>query len=576
MMINKRLIATVGESKKYIAANVALQWVSLVANILIMGTFCRALARLWTGTPLSLARAAALVLGAVAVRIACGVGASRMAYLSGRAVKLRLRGLIYDKLLRLGASYRERVSTGEVVQVAVEGVEQLETYFGAYLPQFFYAMLAPLTLFAVLFGVNLPAAAVLLVCVPLIPAAIAAVQTWAKKLLSKYWGQYTALGDTFLENLQGLTTLKIYQADGFKNEEMNRESEKFRRITMKVLTMQLNSITIMDLVAYGGAAAGMVLAAVAFRNGHVGLEGALFIMLLAADFFLPMRLLGSYFHIAMNGMAASEKIFRLLDTPEPKPGTRTIGRDVSIRCEDLTFGYEPDRPVLRGVDLPIGQGAFVAIAGESGCGKSTVAGVLTGRNRGWSGRVTVGGVPLDKIAEESLLANVTYVGHQSTLFKGTVGDNLRMGNPKADDAALWQVLEEVRLADFLRSEQGLDTPVVERGANLSGGQCQRLALARAILHDSPVYIFDEATSNIDVESENVIMDRIRAMAGRKTVILISHRLANLEPADRIYVMQNGRVVEAGTHGELLERQGVYARLWNAQQKLENLYEEETQ
>lgn len=576
MMINKRLIATVGESKKYIAANVALQWVSLAANILIMGTFCRVLAGLWIGTPLSLARAAALVLGAVAVRIACGVGASRMAYLSGRAVKLRLRGLIYDKLLRLGASYRERVSTGEVVQVAVEGVEQLETYFGAYLPQFFYAMLAPLTLFAVLFGVNLPAAAVLLVCVPLIPAAIAAVQTWAKKLLSRYWGQYTALGDTFLENLQGLTTLKIYQADGFKNEEMNRESEKFRRITMKVLTMQLNSITIMDLVAYGGAAAGMVLAAVAFRNGHVGLEGALFIMLLAADFFLPMRLLGSYFHIAMNGMAASEKIFRLLDTPEPKPGTRTIGRDVSIRCEDLTFGYEPDRPVLRGVDLPIGQGAFVAIAGESGCGKSTVAGVLTGRNRGWSGRVTVGGVPLDKIAEESLLAKVTYVGHQSTLFKGTVGDNLRMGNPKADDAALWQVLEEVRLADFLRSEQGLDTPVAERGANLSGGQCQRLALARAILHDSPVYIFDEATSNIDVESENVIMDRIRAMAGRKTVILISHRLANLEPADRIYVMQNGRVEEAGTHGELLERQGVYARLWNAQQKLENLCEEETQ
>lgn len=576
MMINKRLIATVGESKKYIAANVALQWVSLAANILIMGTFCRVLAGSWTGTPLSLARAAALVLVAVAVRIACGVGASRMAYLSGRAVKLRLRGLIYDKLLRLGASYRERVSTGEVVQVAVEGVEQLETYFGAYLPQFFYAMLAPLTLFAVLFGVNLPAAVVLLVCVPLIPAAIAAVQTWAKKLLSKYWGQYTALGDTFLENLQGLTTLKIYQADGFKNEEMNRESEKFRRITMKVLTMQLNSITIMDLVAYGGAAAGMVLAAVAFRNGHVGLEGALFIMLLAADFFLPMRLLGSYFHIAMNGMAASEKIFRLLDTPEPKPGTRAIGRDVSIRCEDLTFGYEPDRPVLRGVDLPIGQGAFVAIAGESGCGKSTVAGVLTGRNRGWSGRVTVGGVPLDKIAEESLLANVTYVGHQSTLFKGTVGDNLRMGNPKADDAALWQVLEEVRLADFLRSEQGLDTPVAERGANLSGGQCQRLALARAILHDSPVYIFDEATSNIDVESENVIMDRIRAMAGRKTVILISHRLANLEPADRIYVMQNGQVVEAGTHGELLERQGVYARLWNAQQKLENLCEEETQ
>lgn len=576
MMINKRLIAAVGESKKYIAANVALQWVSLAANILIMGVFCRVLAGLYAGAPApgALVRAALLVLAAVVVRIACGVGASRMAFLSSRAVKLRLRGLVYDKLLRLGASYREQVSTGEVVQVAVEGVDQLETYFGAYLPQFFYAMLAPLTLFAVLCRVNLPAATVLLVCVPLIPVAIAAVQTWAKKLLSKYWGQYTALGDTFLENLQGLTTLKIYQADGFKNEEMNRESEKFRRITMKVLAMQLNSITIMDLVAYGGAAAGIVLAALAFRDGRIGLEGALFIMLLAADFFLPMRLLGSYFHIAMNGMAASDKIFRLLDAPEPAAGTRAVGQDVTIRCENLTFGYETDRPVLRGVDLQAEPGAFVALVGESGCGKSTIAGILTGRNRGWSGKVTVGGVSLSDISEESLLSTITYVGHQSYLFKGTVGDNLRMGAPNADDAALWRVLEEVNLADFLRGEQGLDTPVAERGANLSGGQCQRLALARAILHDSPVYIFDEATSNIDVESENDIMDRIRAMAGTKTVILISHRLANVEPADRIYVMQDGRTAECGTHTRLLARNGEYARLWKAQQALEHLEKED--
>lgn len=576
MMINKRLIATVGESKKYIAANVALQWVSLAANILIMGVFCRVLAGLYAGAPApgALVRAALLVLAAVVVRIACGVGASRMAFLSSRAVKLRLRGLVYDKLLRLGASYREQVSTGEVVQVAVEGVDQLETYFGAYLPQFFYAMLAPLTLFAVLCRVNLPAATVLLVCVPLIPVAIATVQTWAKKLLSKYWGQYTALGDTFLENLQGLTTLKIYQADGFKNEEMNRESEKFRRITMKVLAMQLNSITIMDLVAYGGAAAGIVLAALAFRDGRIGLEGALFIMLLAADFFLPMRLLGSYFHIAMNGMAASDKIFRLLDAPEPAAGTRAVGQDVTIRCENLTFGYENDRPVLRGVDLQAEPGAFVALVGESGCGKSTIAGILTGRNRGWSGKVTVGGVSLADISEESLLSTITYVGHQSYLFKGTVGDNLRMGAPNADDAALWRVLEEVNLADFLRGEQGLDTPVAERGANLSGGQCQRLALARAILHDSPVYIFDEATSNIDVESENDIMDRIRAMAGTKTVILISHRLANVEPADRIYVMQDGRTAECGTHTRLLAQNGEYARLWKAQQALEHLEKED--
>ena len=576
MMINKRLIATVGESKKYIAANVALQWVSLAANILMMGVFCRVLAGLYAGTlaPGALFRAAMLVLAAVTVRIACGVGASRMAFLSSKTVKLRLRGLLYDKLLRLGASYREQVSTSEVVQVAVEGVDQLETYFGAYLPQFFYAMLAPLTLFAVLCRVDLPAAAVLLVCVPLIPVAIAAVQTWAKKLLNKYWGQYTALGDTFLENLQGLTTLKIYQADGFKNEEMNRESEKFRRITMKVLTMQLNSITIMDLVAYGGAAAGIVLAVLSFRDGRIGLDSALFIMLLAADFFLPMRLLGSYFHIAMNGMAASDKIFRLLDAPEPVPGTRTVGRNVTIRCKDLAFGYEAGRPVLDGMTMQADQGEFIALVGESGCGKSTMAGILTGRIRGWSGYITVDGVPLKELSEESLLSAITYVGHQSYLFKGTVADNLRMGAPGADDAALWRVLEEVNLADFLRSEQGLNTPVAERGANLSGGQCQRLALARAILHDSPVYIFDEATSNIDVESENDIMERIRAMAGTKTVILISHRLANVEPADRIYVMQNGRAAECGTHTHLLARNGAYARLWNAQQALEHLDKED--
>ena len=576
MMINKRLIGMVSESKRYIAGSVALQWCALVANIAMIAAVCRLLERLYAGTAsaagLSLTALAALA--AVAVRFGCNIGAARMGYLSSRAVKRTLREKIYQKLLRLGAAYQDQVQTSEVVQVAVEGVDQLETYFGAYLPQFFYAMLAPLTLFAVLCFVSVPSAAVLLVCVPLIPVAIAAVQTWAKKLLGRDWDQYTALGDTFLENLQGLTTLKIYQADGFKNEEMNRESEKFRRITMKVLTMQLNSITIMDLVAYGGAAAGIVLAVLSFRDGRIGLDSALFIMLLAADFFLPMRLLGSYFHIAMNGMAASDKIFRLLDAPEPVPGTRTVGRNVTIRCKDLAFGYEAGRPVLDGMTMQADQGEFIALVGESGCGKSTMAGILTGRIRGWSGYITVDGVPLKELSEESLLSAITYVGHQSYLFKGTVADNLRMGAPGADDAALWRVLEEVNLADFLRSEQGLNTPVAERGANLSGGQCQRVALARAILHDSPVYIFDEATSNIDVESENDIMERIRAMAGTKTVILISHRLANVEPADRIYVMQNGRAAECGTHTQLLARNGAYARLWNAQQALEHLDKED--
>ena len=570
MMINKRLIGTVPESKRYIAVNVALQWCSLCANIAMMSAVTALLAALYAGevTQGKIVTAAVIALIAVAVRYGCTVGASRMGYLSSKAVKKTLRGAIYDKLLCLGASYSEQVKTSEVVQVAVEGVDQLETYFGAYLPQFFYAMLAPLTLFVVLCFVSVPAAVVLLVCVPLIPVAIAAVQTWAKKLLSKYWGQYTALGDTFLENLQGLTTLKIYQADAFKNDEMNVEAEKFRKITMKVLTMQLNSITIMDLIAYGGAALGVIMAATQLRAGNIYLAGALLIILLAADFFIPMRQLGSFFHIAMNGMAASDKIFRLLDLPEPAHG----GVDCpagDIVCRDLHFSYEPEREILHGVDLTVPQGKFVSLVGESGCGKSTISALLMGRNKGYTGSVTIGGAELRDIEEASLMRRITYVSHQSYLFKGTVRDDLLMGKPDASDDELWSALTQVDLADFLKSETGLDTQLSERGENLSGGQRQRLALARALLHDSPVYIFDEATSNIDVESENDIMAQIHALAGRKTVLLISHRLANVTASDEIYVLERGNIVQHGTHDALLKQGGAYAALWSAQQALEH-------
>ena len=569
-MMNKRLIDFVPESRKYIAGNVALQWVSLLANIGMMTAITQLLAALFGGTAdgAQLAGTAILAALAVAVRFACTTGASRMGFLSSRTVKKALREAIYQKLLRLGASYNEQVKTSEVVQVAVEGVDQLETYFGAYLPQFFYAMLAPLTLFAVLGFVNVPAAVVLLICVPLIPVAIAAVQTWAKKLLSKYWGQYTALGDTFLENLQGLTTLKIYQADAARNDEMNEQAEKFRKITMKVLTMQLNSITIMDLIAYGGAALGVILSAMQFRAGNVTLSGTLLIVVLAADFFIPMRQLGSFFHIAMNGMAASDKIFRLLDLPEPDKKPLSCP-DGDLNCRDLRFSYEPDREILHRINLSFSKGSFTSLVGESGCGKSTIASILMGRSRGYSGSVTIGGAELREISEESLMRHITYVSHQSYLFKGTVRSNLLMGKPDASDEQLWAVLKQVNLADFLRSENGLDTLVAEKGGNFSGGQCQRLALARALLHDSPVYIFDEATSNIDVESENDIMAQIHALAGRKTVILISHRLANVTLSDRIYVLDHGSVVESGTHRELLAQNGLYASLRNAQQALEN-------
>lgn len=578
-MIDKRLVGMVPDSKKYIAGNVVLMWCSLVANIVMMSGIALLLQKLFLKTADSrdIVLFAGLVAAVNVVRYFLTTGASRMSYLSARAVKKTLREQIYQKLLKLGMSYREELKTSEIVQVAVEGVEQLETYFGAYLPQFFYAMAAPLTLFIVLLPVSVPAAVLLFVCVPLIPVAIALVQTWAKKLLSGYWDQYTALGDTFLENLQGLTTLKVYQTDGIRHAKMNEESEKFRKITMKVLTMQLNSITIMDIVAYGGAALGIVVALLQYRGGYTGFGGCLLIILLSADFFLPMRQLGSFFHIAMNGMAASGKIFRLLELKEePQEKKQEIpDTEALIRLDEVCFSYEPEREILHDISMELKPGSFTAIVGESGSGKSTLASVLTGQNKRRKGTLTIGGVDFDDISEESRMRHITYVSHNSYLFGGTVRDNLLMAKPDASEEELWRVLEQTKLSDFLKSEQGLDTVLTAQASNLSGGQRQRLALARALLHDSPVYLFDEATSNIDVESENDIMEQIIALAQKKTVIVISHRLANTVTADRIYVLADGKLAERGTHEKLLEKRGVYASLWNTQQALEHIEKEET-
>lgn len=578
MMINKRLIGMVRESKKYIAGNVAFQWGGLAANMCLMFSIAAFLQKVLdkavdTETIIILTSVSIISL---LTRFFCTTASGKMRYLASKSAKKVLRQKIYDKMLRLGSSYTEKLSTSEVVQVSVEGVDQLETYFGAYLPQFFYSILAPLTMFAVLSFVSFVSAAVLFVCVPLIPIAIASVQTIAKKLLSKYWGQYTALGDTFLENLQGLTTLKIYQADGFKNEEMNRESEKFRKITMRVLTMQLNSITIMDVVAYGGAALGAIVAVGQLSAGNVEFSGCLVIILLSAEFFIPLRKLGSFFHVAMNGMAAGDKIFRLLDLPEPQEKHGVISQDsYAISCRDLGFSYDGDRELLHGINMEFPQGGFTAIVGKSGCGKSTIASILMGRNTNFRGTVTIGGQSLSEIGEESLMKNITYISHSSYLFKGTVRENLLMGDPEADDGRIWEILSQVRLAEFLKNEQGLDTTLTEKGTNLSGGQCQRLALARALLHNSLVYIFDEATSNIDVESENDIMREIHVLAKSRTVILISHRLANVKKADRIYVLKNRTAEESGSHEELREKHGIYEALWDAQQSLENFRKEAT-
>ena len=570
-MIKKRLVGLLSHAKKYIIYQVVWQWLALLCQILMI--YCASVlleqALFWEVTWQTGVRYGALVVIAMALRFICDRRASYASYRASVDVKRILRDRIYSKLLRLGAAYREKVSTSEVVQMAAEGVEQLETYFGKYLSQLFYSLLAPVTLFAVLSFINWKASLVLLICVPLIPVSIVAVQKIAKRLLNKYWGIYTELGDSFLENLQGLTTLKIYRSDEKKAEEMDEESQRFRRITMKVLTMQLNSTSVMDMIAYGGAAVGMIVTLSEFIKGNLSVHGALMLILLAAEFFIPLRLLGSFFHIAMNGMAASDKIFALLDLPEPEPKSEWLdGMEMDIEFSGVHFSYEADREILKGVDMEFPAGSFTSIVGASGCGKSTAAAILMGRNQGYSGSVTIEGKELSDIQEESLMDQITLVSHNSYLFKGTVEDNLRMGSPDASEEEMKEALMKVNLWGFLRSQQGLQTPILEKGSNFSGGQCQRLAIARALLHDTPVYIFDEATSNIDAESEEMIMDVIHQLAETKTILLISHRLANVVKSDRIYMMKDGCVAESGAHDQLIRQNGEYAKLYRSQMELE--------
>lgn len=574
-MINKKLLSFDRGALRYVGLNVLFQWLGMLCNVVFVTVIAGLLGSVFDGTltQSSLVQGTLLCVATVPVRYGLTICASSMSDKASKDVKRTLRSNIYAKLTRLGAGYSETIATSEVVMLASEGVEQIDTYFAKYLPQLFYSLLAPLTLFILLVGVHARSAIILLCCVPLIPMSIVAVQKFAKKLLAKYWGEYTTLGDSFLENIQGLTTLKIYQADGWKHEEMNAQAERFRKITMKVLTMQLNSVTLMDLMAYGGAGLGIISAVAAFAAGQLSLTSTLKIVLLAADFFLPLRLLGSYFHIAMNGAASAEKIFKLLAADEKADGTRTLDTtDTTLKLEHITFGYEKDRTILNDISLTIPQGSFVSLVGESGCGKSTIAALLSGSRTGYTGSVTMGGIPVEDIQQADRLRALTLVPHNATIFKGTVASNLRMAAPDATEQQLWNALEQVNLADFCRSQDGLATELHEGGSNLSGGQRQRLAMARALLHDSPIYLFDEATSNVDAESENDIMQAIRGLAGRKTVILISHRLANVVDSDCIYVMEKGKIAEQGRHAELLAKNGVYSRLYQAQKQLEDLGE----
>ena len=566
-MMDKRLLRLVPQAMRHVLLTVLAQWVGLLGNVAMVWVIAQALAALVTGGMLSQSLLSMLALGIVARVVATRLSA-RESFAASQDVKRVLRRRIYEKLLVLGPNYSEVIPTAEVVQLSVEGCEQLETYFGQYLPQLFYSVLAPVTLFFVVAPLCLPAAVVLLVCVPLIPVVIVLVQKVAKRILGKYWDQYAELGDSFLENLQGLTTLKIYQADEARHRAMNEEAEHFRVVTMKVLSMQLNSIIVMDIVALGGAVAGMAVALFATASGAVDLFGCLFIILVSADFFLPMRQLGSFFHVAMNGIAASEKIFRLLAIPEPEPRPLLANSGDHFRLSHVTFGYEPERPVLFDVSLDVPACGLTAIVGESGSGKSTIAALMSGRRDGYEGDVLLGGKQVREIDRASLAHHATVVGLQAHLFAGALRENLLMAAPEASDDELWGALEFARLDQFVREQGGLDMRLEQNGENLSGGQRQRLALARAVLANSAVYVFDEATSNVDVESEEAIMAAVRELARTRAVVVISHRLANAVAAQRIYVLEHGHVVGEGTHEELLAGCGEYRQLWETQQVLE--------
>ncbi len=596
MMMNKRLIAMCDESKKYMGLTILCSWVGIVCNIVIVWLIGQLINRMVEGEalnmtggsigealssypligPISLATGMIVVMIALVVKWVSHYLYGCYSYQASANARTTLRRLIYQKLLRLGMAYQQVEKTSGIVQLSIEGVEQLEIYFGKYIPQFFYSLLAPITLFVCLSFISFKAALVFMLGVPLIPLSIVAIMKVAKRILKAYWNNYANLGETFLENLQGLTTLKVYNQDERKHQEMNEEAEGFRQITMKVLSMQLNSINVMDLIAFGGSAIGTIVALYEFKRGMLQVGDLIVIILLSSELFIPLRLLGSYFHIAMNGMAASDRIFALLDAPEEEEGALEMmpsSPQTVIQLSHLNFSYDGERQVLQDISLDLKSGGLTAIVGESGSGKSTIASLLLAQRRVANGSILINNLPLSDVRKEELYRYVSLVSAHSHIFKGTIRENLLMAREGVTTDEMMQALRTARLESFvMQLPQGLDTEVSDNGSSLSGGQKQRLALARVILADRPVIIFDEATSNIDVESEEAIWESIYELAKQKTVLVISHRLASVKEAKVIYVLNEGQLVESGTHHELMHRGGHYTRMVEKQHQLESMRE----
>ncbi len=570
-MIDKELLKLIGKNKKYVIYTVILMVLGLLANVSITASICWAIYFLLSDySPLAyIYPSITLVLGII-IRYVVSRVTGNLKDMLGRKVKKDLREKTYDKILRLGVRSTDGMSMAGLTQVSLEGIEQLDLYYSTYLPQFFYAMLAPFILFFICVWIDFRTSLVLLACVPLIPVSIVAVSKYAKKVFAKYWNKYTSMGDAFLDSVQGLKELKIFKADAKRQVKMNESAEEFRKITMKVLVMQLASTTIMDLVAYGGAGAGIALSILGLINNWLNPVPALFLVLVAVEFFLPLRSLGSAFHVAMNGASAGKKIISLLNQPDPIWGDKEVS-GTELKLENVTFSYVENRDVLKDINMVFPEKGMTAIVGESGCGKSTVVNMLIGSYRPQTGTVSIGGDNIESLTRKSYYSHVASVSYNTYIFNDTVRANFKLAKSDVSDKEIWSALERVNLSSFIKENGGLDKIITEDANNVSGGQKQRLALAINLVADKDIYVFDEATSNIDIESEAIIMDNIKKMSKDKNVIVISHRLQNIVLADNIYFMESGEVKEFGSHNELMKLQGGYAKLYTTQKNLEEGY-----